>query len=74
LGEERKVTLITAAHTLSLLPNLAHRTVDLKSGRIVFDESIDAIDHCQLQQLYETGGSIAAAPHTYAGANRVVIP
>jgi phosphonate transport system ATP-binding protein len=74
IAGERKVTLITVAHTLSLLPNLAQRVVGLKSGRIVFDEVIDAIDQRQLQQLYRSDEGMAVAPRASAGPNRVMIP
>ena len=74
IAEERKVTLITVAHTLSLLPNLAERIVGLKSGRIVFDEAIDAIDQSQMQQLYKGGGGMASTPRASAGPNRAMIP
>jgi len=74
IAEERKVTLITVAHTLSLLPNLAERIVGLKSGRIVFDGPIDAIDQSQLQQLYKGDGGMASTPHASVGAKREMIP
>ncbi len=74
IAEERKVTLITVAHTLSLLPNLAQRIVGLKSGRIVFDQSIDAIDESQLQQLYKGDEAIASAPRASVKVNRIMIP
>jgi ABC-type phosphate/phosphonate transport system ATPase subunit len=68
------VTLVTVAHTLSLLRNLAGCIVGLKSGRIVFDESIDIIDKSQLQQLYKGGEENPPVPHAGAAANRVMIP
>ncbi|HEX7951459.1 MAG TPA: hypothetical protein VF523_00130, partial [Burkholderiales bacterium] len=54
---ERKVTLITVAHTLRLLPNLAQRVIGMRAGRIVFDAPIGSVDDNQLQQLYR-GGSV----------------
>ena len=53
IAAERKVTLITVAHTLNLLPDLAQRIVGLKAGRVVFDQPIDDIERGQLQRLYE---------------------
>jgi phosphonate transport system ATP-binding protein len=69
IAEEREATLITVAHTLSLLPNLAERIVGMKSGRIVFDVSIDAIDQSQLRQLYKAEYSIRSARHASGKAN-----
>ena len=74
IAEERKLTLITVAHTLSLLPNLAQRIVGLKSGRIVFDRSIDAIDQGQLQQLYQGDKGMTSPSRASAGTKRVMIP
>jgi phosphonate transport system ATP-binding protein len=73
IAEERELTLITVAHTLSLLPNLAQRIVGLKSGRIVFDQAIDAIDESQLQQLYKGDEAIASAPRASVKVNRIMI-
>ncbi len=52
IAEERQITLITIAHAMTLLPNLARRIVGLKSGRIAFDQSIENADNNQLLQLY----------------------
>lgn len=54
VAEERQITLITIAHTMTLLPNLAQRIVGLKSGRIAFDQSIDNVGNNQLVDLYYT--------------------
>ena len=55
IAEERQLTLITVAHTLKLLPNLAERVIGLKSGRIVFDRPIHKIDESEIKRLYESG-------------------
>ena len=52
IATEKQVTLITVAHTLKLLPNLAKRVIGMRAGRIVFDAPIGDIDDNQLQQLY----------------------
>ncbi len=72
IAKEREATLIAAAHTLNLLPNLAERIVGLKSGHIMFDQSIDAIDEAQLQQLYKDDQDTASGSRASAEANRVI--
>lgn len=52
LTTERQITLVTVAHTMKLLPNLAQRVVGLKSGRIFFDKPLDAIDAGEIKQLF----------------------
>ena len=53
ITEERHLTLITVAHTLKLLPNLAQRVVGMKAGRIEFDLPINQIGGEQLRRFYE---------------------
>ena len=73
IAADRKVTLITVAHTLSLLPDLAERIVGLKAGRIVFDQPIDAIDQARLRQLYKDDDQdMASAPRASTEMNRIM--
>ena len=74
IAMDRGLALITVAHTLSLLPNLAQRVVGLKSGRIMFDQSVDAIDESQLQHLYKGDEAIPCARRASDKANRILIP
>jgi phosphonate transport system ATP-binding protein len=73
IAEERGVALITVAHTLSLLPNLAQRVVGLRSGSILFDRPIGDIDEGQMQQLYESD-AFPVPPHAKITANGLSIP
>jgi phosphonate transport system ATP-binding protein len=74
IAGERGLALITVAHTLSLLPNLAERIVGLKSGRIMFDQPIDEIEEGQLQQLYKGDATVAPAPRAGTTASGMSIP
>jgi phosphonate transport system ATP-binding protein len=74
LAEERGLALITVAHTLSLLPNLAERVIGLKSGRILFDQPIDTVDEIQMQQLYRADAVIASPHHANVKATGMSIP
>jgi phosphonate transport system ATP-binding protein len=73
IAEERGLALITVAHTLSLLPNLAQRVIGLKAGRILFDQPVDAIDEGQMQQLYK-GDTFSVPPRAKIAANGLSIP
>ena len=74
IAGERGLALITVAHTLSLLPNLAERVIGLKAGRILFDQSIDAIEEDQMQQLYKGDPAIPAGFRSSVTANGMLIP
>ena len=52
IAEDRKATLVTVAHSMALLPNLAQRIIGLSSGRMVFDQPINTVDKDQLALLY----------------------
>lgn len=71
IAAERDMTLITVAHTLKLLPNLAQRIIGLKSGQIAFDQSIDEIDEDQLTQLYKDGKLPSQQPRHATQSDRV---
>ena len=69
IAEARQVTVITVAHTLKLLPNLAERVIGLKSGRIVFDKPIHAIDESEIKRLYQADADNTSLP--YAAVNTI---
>ena len=74
IAGERGLALITVAHTLGLLPNLAERVIGLKSGRIVFDQPIGSIGEDQMQQLYKSDAAEARATRASATAGGMLMP
>ena len=54
IASERQLTLVTVAHSLELLPDLADRVVGMKAGRILFDRPTGEIDEDTLRDLYAT--------------------
>ena len=55
-------TQITVVHNPSLLPLLAERVLGLKSGRIVFDLPVHAVDDLTLTRLYRLDAPAAPDP------------